>query len=164
MINDASVIFANIGSTNGLLHSSTKPLSAVMLPCHGKDSEKCILMHLQQKYSSYQWPRYISRWCFQNDNHFTRGPMDQWCHYYWLLKFRQGPGLLRYMYTMLKPMIINKDFRTWLLIGWQHAASQSETMFESACWLSWNSTWICLSNPGLLLFDMDLGQGKCVWT
>ena len=30
-------------------------------------------------------------------------------------------------------MLVNKDFLTWLLIGWQFDASQSEAMFEIAC-------------------------------
>ena len=31
---------------------------------------------------------------------------------------------------MLKSLMINKNFQTLLLIGWQHAASQSEAMLE----------------------------------
>ena len=32
-------------------------------------------------------------------------------------------------------MLINKDFLTWLLIGWQLAASQSEAMLENSSFL-----------------------------
>ena len=32
---------------------------------------------------------------------------------------------------LLKAMLINKDFLTWLLIGWQRADSQSDARFEN---------------------------------
>ena len=34
---------------------------------------------------------------------------------------------------MLKAMLINKDFLTWPLIGWQCADSQSDARFENIC-------------------------------
>ena len=33
--------------------------------------------------------------------------------------------------SIVNPVSDNKDFLTWLLIGWRFAASQSETMFEN---------------------------------
>ena len=29
--------------------------------------------------------------------------------------------------------VVNKDFQTWLLIGWRYTASQSEARFENPC-------------------------------
>ena len=49
---------------------------------------------------------------------------------------------------MLKSMLVNKHFHTWLLIGWQQAASQSEAMLENPCKLTCKLTRILLSNPG----------------
>ena len=34
-------------------------------------------------------------------------------------------------------MLVNKDFLTWLLIGWRLAASQSDAMFENLYYLTW---------------------------
>ena len=37
----------------------------------------------------------------------------------------------------VKIHVSNKNVQTWLLIGWQEAASQSEAMFENSCQMTW---------------------------
>ena len=49
---------------------------------------------------------------------------------------------------MLKSMLVNKDFLTWLLIGWGCAASQSRATFQNSCQLTWILKWKFLSSPG----------------
>ena len=41
-------------------------------------------------------------------------------------------GLGYYEIAMLKSMLVNKDFQTWHLIGWQHSR-QTEAMLENPC-------------------------------
>ena len=41
-------------------------------------------------------------------------------------------GYITVQNSMLKSMLINKYFQTWILFGWQLAASQSEARFENS--------------------------------
>ena len=45
-------------------------------------------------------------------------------------------------------MVINRDFLTWLLIGWQLTASQSEAMFEMSYQIALIVTWKVSQTPG----------------
>ena len=49
---------------------------------------------------------------------------------------------------MLKSMLVNKIFNPGIWLAGTTSASQSEDMLENPCWLTWNLTWILLSNPG----------------
>ena len=44
-------------------------------------------------------------------------------------------------------MLVNRDFQTWLLIGWRRGASQSKAVVENICWITWISTWHFFSSP-----------------
>ena len=44
-----------------------------------------------------------------------------------------GLGLLRNSHVTVKSMLVDKDFQTWHLIGWQQTASQSEATLKYPC-------------------------------
>ena len=48
-------------------------------------------------------------------------------------KLLETLGLYFWEVSVLKSVLINEDFQTWHLIGWQPAARQSEARFENPC-------------------------------
>ena len=64
------------------------------------------------------------------------------------LRYARG---LHYLDMFWKSIVVNKNFQTWLLIGWRLPASQSGARFENFCRSTWILIWGVLSEKGLLM-------------
>ena len=69
-------------------------------------------------------------------------------------------GLDYYEFSLSKSILVYKHFQTCLQISWQQATGPWDAMLENRCQLTWNSSWIFLSNQGSRTETISVSGGN----